>query len=146
MIPPMPDDIRTGSCLCGAIEFEAQLPSKWCAHCHCVLCRRAHAAPFVTWVGMEAERFRITKGEDRLVRYWSSERARRSFCSVCGTTMLFEGDRWPDEVHVARACIDGEIDREPAANAYWDRHVAWGASPEALPRYGGEDGTTKLGD
>ena len=30
-------------CLCGAVRFELQLPSKWCAHCHCSMCRRAEA-------------------------------------------------------------------------------------------------------
>ena len=26
-----------GRCLCGDVEFSAQLPSKWVAHCHCTL-------------------------------------------------------------------------------------------------------------
>lgn len=41
-------------CLCGDITLAATLPSLWAAHCHCSLCRRAHGAAFVTWVGMDA--------------------------------------------------------------------------------------------
>ena len=39
----------SGGCLCGAVRFTAKLPSKWCAHCHCSLCRKAHGAGYVTW-------------------------------------------------------------------------------------------------
>ena len=46
-------------CLCGDISPQATLPSKWVAHCHCSLCRRAHGAALVTWVGMEASRCSI---------------------------------------------------------------------------------------
>lgn len=60
--------------------------------------------------------------------------------------MLFEGDRWPNEVHVALACMRGPIDRNPQANVYWDRHVAWLDDLEALPRRGGPSGTEPLED
>ena len=114
-----------GSCLCGAIEFELQLPSKWCAHCHCGMCRRAHGAGYVTWVGFESDRFELLTGDHHLQWYESSPGARRGFCSTCGSTMLFESTRWPGETHVALACIDDPIDREPASNAYMDNHVGW---------------------
>src|SRR5262245_61224413 len=103
----------TGQCLCGAVRFVITLPTKWCAHCHCSMCRRAHGAAFVTFCGVATERFRILAGADELVRYKSSETATRSFCRRCGSTLLFEGERWPGEVHVVRANIDGEIDRAP---------------------------------
>lgn len=135
---------REGGCLCGAVRFEITLPSKWCAHCHCSMCRRAHGAGFVTWFGVQEDRFRILQGEDRLVRFASSERAWRGFCSRCGSTMLFAGDRWPGEVHVALACLDGELDRAPVANTYWTVHVPWVEGFEGLVKLGGESGTQPL--
>lgn len=38
-----------GRCLCGALQFSVRFPTKWVAHCHCTMCRRAHGAAFVTW-------------------------------------------------------------------------------------------------
>ena len=38
-----------GSCFCGAVRFSAQLPSLFCGHCHCSMCRRSHGAGYVTW-------------------------------------------------------------------------------------------------
>lgn len=60
--------------------------------------------------------------------------------------MLYEGERWPDEVHVTLACMHEPIDREPQANAYWDRHVPWLDSLRSLPRRGGPSGTEPLAD
>ena len=118
-------DTVTGRCLCGAVEFELRLPSKWCAHCHCSMCRRAHGAGYVTWAGFESDHFILNKGDHHLKWYESSPGARRGFCGTCGSTMLFESERWAGETHVALACIEGPIDREPAAHAFFDAHVHW---------------------
>ena len=114
-----------GGCLCGAVQFELTLPSKWCAHCHSSMCRRAHGAGYVTWVGFDSRHVRLLQGDQHLHWYLSSQGARRGFCGTCGSTMLFESRRWAGETHVALACIDGRIDRAPQAHAFYDAHVDW---------------------
>lgn len=136
--------IVRGSCLCGAVQLEITLPTKWCAHCHCSKCRRAHGAAFVTWVGVHEERFRVLGGEDVLVHFASSPQARRSFCGHCGTSLLFRSERWPGEVHVVRVALEGELDREPAAHVFFDDRARWIDAAEELPRYGGPTGTEPL--
>lgn len=127
----------TGACLCGAVRFELRLPSKWCAHCHCTMCRRAHGAGYVTWVGMEERNFGFLLGADHVRWYASSSGAERGFCPTCGSTMFFRGQRWADEIHVALGCMDGPIDRQPQANAFYDTHVDWMPIDEALTVYRG---------
>lgn len=134
----------TGGCLCGAIRFRVAPPTKWCAHCHCSLCRRAHGAAFVTWFGAARDRFTLISGEDVLSWYRSTPGARRGFCSRCGSTLFFEGDRWPDEVHVALAHMDGPIDRRPSAHVFCDSRVEWGEPDGGLPRLGGPSGNQPL--
>jgi hypothetical protein len=114
-----------GSCFCGAVQFTVDLPTLWCAHCHCSMCRRAHGAGFVTWVGVPRGSFHLVAGDEVLTRFQSSAQAVRSFCSRCGSTLLFESQRWPGEVHVVRANFDTPIDREPSANVYWSDRVEW---------------------
>jgi hypothetical protein len=135
---------RSGRCLCGAIRFEIDLPVKWCAHCHCHLCRRAHGAAFVTWFGVEDDGFRIVAGSEHLRWYRSTPEAERGFCSSCGSTMLFRSSRWADEMHVALPFVDGDIGRPPTAHVYWDRHVDWVELGDELRRLGGETGTEPL--
>jgi hypothetical protein len=135
----MADDIISGQCLCGAVRFEVEPPTKWCAHCHCSLCRRAHGAAYVTWFGVASGRFEVTAGRHELSWYRSTDDARRGFCSVCGSTMLFESTRWPGEMHIARAFVD-RLDREPAAHVFYDDHVSWAEAEDGLRRLGGPTG------
>jgi len=134
---------REGGCLCGSVRFSITLPTTWCAHCHCSMCRRAHGAAFVTWFGIEEDRFEIIAGEPLLVRFASSDHAWRGFCRRCGSTMFFAGTRWPGEIHVTLACLDGELDRAPASNTFYDARVPW-VEHEHLPKLGGESGTEPL--
>jgi len=126
-----------GNCLCGAIEFSASLPSKWCAHCHCSICRRAHGAGYVTWVGFEQDQVRFSHGKDHLSWYESSPGAQRGFCRQCGSTMFFRSEKWPGELHITLACINGVIDRKPQANVFFDKHVNWMPIDESLNQVDG---------
>jgi hypothetical protein len=115
-----------GSCLCGAVGFVAQLPSLWCAHCHCSMCRKAHGAGYVTWAGFEQEQVEFTSdADDQLSWYESSAGAQRGFCRKCGSTMFFRSQRWAGELHIALACLNDSIDRQPQANVFFDKHVKW---------------------
>jgi hypothetical protein len=79
-----------GACLCGAVRFEVTLPTDFCTHCHCKMCRPNHGAGYVTWFGVKKEQLRRVSGEQNLVAYRSSEHGQRSFCKRCGTTLICE--------------------------------------------------------
>ena len=96
------------------------------------MCRRAHGAGYVTWVGFRSAQFHLRRGGEQLAWYASSTGARRGFCRTCGSTMLFESERWAGETHVALACLDGPIDRQPQANVFFDAHVDWMPIDETL--------------
>jgi len=126
-----------GSCLCGAVGFSAKLPSKWCAHCHCNMCRKAHGAGYVTWVGFEQDRVSVDQGDDQLAWYESSPGAQRGFCRQCGSTLFFRSERWAGELHIALGCINDAIDRQPQANVFFDSHVEWMPVDESLKQVDG---------
>jgi hypothetical protein len=123
-----------GSCLCAAVQFAARLPTKWVAHCHCTRCQRAHGAPFVTWAGFEATAVEISDAQTQLRWYVASEGGSRGFCARCGSPMFFKAERWPGELHVARALFFEPLDREPQAHVYYETHVQWVAVTDNLPK------------
>lgn len=125
----------TGRCLCGAVTYEAQPPTLFCAHCHCRWCRAAHGAAFVTWVGLSEARFRLTGGGERLRWYRSSEQSRRGFCDACGATLFYASSLCPGEIHVTRASLQGEIDRDPQVHCFYDQQAAWFTPGDDLPRF-----------
>ena len=142
----MAEQTVNGSCLCGEVRFAFRLPSKFVAHCHCSICRRAHGAPFVTWVGTWEDRFEIIAGEPSLRSFASSPEATRQFCGECGSPMFFRSSRWEGEVHISRALIDEPLDREPAVHVFYSDHAQWLDLSKKLPAYGGDSGTEQLSE
>lgn len=80
----MNTSVARGSCLCGAVRFRVDLPSKWIAHCHCTFCRRAHGSAFVTWAGFPSGQFALEPESVSPTWYESSAGAKRGFCGRCG--------------------------------------------------------------
>ncbi len=138
----MASSIVTGSCFCGAVEFEIELPTLFCGHCHCSMCRRPHGASFVTWTGVPPERFRITAGEQDIARFGSSEKGTRSFCRNCGSQMFCQTE--PEVIDIALAALHGKIDRRPEAHYYYDSRADWTVVNDDLPKLGGKSGMEPL--
>ena len=133
-----------GKCLCGGVEFEVTPPAIWCAHCHCSMCRRAHGAPFVTWVGFEEGRVRVLSGDDLLVHFQATPQATRTFCRKCGSQLFFQGDRWPGELHVARALLEDGAPLVPTGHSFFSDKAPWVTIHDDLPKRGGPAGTELL--
>ncbi|HEX7408217.1 MAG TPA: GFA family protein [Candidatus Binatia bacterium] len=133
-----------GACLCGAVRFEIRLPTLFCAHCHCSMCRRAHGAGYVTWIAVLNESFKLLEGEDRLVRYHSSDHGARSFCGTCGSTLFFTSTQQPEKIDIVLANLQGEIDRAPQFHVHFDNRVSWIHVDDALLRLGGSTGLEPL--
>ena len=123
-----------GGCLCGAVRFEVELPTLFCAHCHCTLCRLAHGAGYVTWFGVSRERLRFLQGEGALVPYASTSHGERRFCGRCGSSIFCESSRLPEVVDITLASMDGPIDRDPQMHAFYDTAVSWAPVPDDLPK------------
>jgi len=138
----MASSIVTGSCFCGAVKFEIELPTLFCGHCHCSMCRRPHGASFVTWTGVPPERFRITAGEQDIARFGSSEKGTRSFCRNCGSQIFCQTE--PEVIDIALAALHGKIDRRPEAHYYYDSRADWTVVNDDLPKLGGKSGMEPL--
>jgi hypothetical protein len=128
----------SGACLCGGVRFTVTLPTLFCAHCHCSMCRRNHGAAFVTWIGASRERLALDAGSALLTRYASSEHGSRTFCSRCGTSLFCENAAHPERVDVPLANLSGPIDRAPQLHAFFDDRADWTDVNDSLPRLGGK--------
>jgi hypothetical protein len=80
--------MHTGSCLCGAITFEIEGELGAVEGCHCVQCRK-WTGHFLA--GTEVDRSALTiSGKRHLKWFHSSDKARRGFCSECGSVLFFD--------------------------------------------------------
>jgi hypothetical protein len=79
----------TGSCLCGAVRYEASGTPKAFDLCHCSRCRKSSGSAFVAELVFDASEFRWARGESLVRTYEAPVRERppgyrRTFCAVCG--------------------------------------------------------------
>jgi hypothetical protein len=124
---------QTGGCLCGAVRFKVSGAPLWAAHCHCTSCRRATGAAMVTFAGYRRAQFAYAQGAPQ--RFNSSPGVVRSFCGNCGTSLTYEGARWPDEVHVHLSTFDDPAAFAPQAHVYTAEQMPWLKLADDLPRH-----------
>ncbi len=123
----------SGACFCGNVHFSITLPVKWCAHCHCSVCRRIHGAPFVTWIGVANEQ--CTLDERDVIWYSSSADAERGRCRHCASQMFFRSKRWPGELHIALASLKESRDIKPQSHVFYADAVNWFEHSDHLPKF-----------
>ena len=121
----MSEAVHRGSCLCGAVRYEARAPLRPVVACHCEMCRRTsgHFAA-ATAVRREA----LVLREERGLRWYdSSAEARRGFCQFCGSNLFWapnDGSRF--------SIMAGTLDK-PTREAL-DRVMAWVEANEGMAR------------
>src|SRR3954466_8671952 len=103
-----------GKCLCGKVAFEIDVPARWAWHDHSAASRRAQGAAYATYVGSWRKRFRITRGKNYLTRFEdAATKTTRSFCSACGTPVMYARARSPHMVNIPGALFPTRTGREP---------------------------------
>ena len=75
-----------GSCLCGNIQLQASTMKTNLGVCHCGMCRKWSAGPFLA---VDCGTDLKIEGEEYLEVYSSSDWAERGFCKVCGTHLFY---------------------------------------------------------
>jgi hypothetical protein len=107
--------MHSGSCLCGAgtFEVEGDLPSP--DGCHCSKCRK-HSGHF--FVSTDVPRSSVTvHGGNNVSWFQSSAKARRGFCSICGSSLFWDpiGRDW---IGIAMGAFDKPTNTRLAVHIY----------------------------
>ncbi|KAA3517524.1 GFA family protein [Agrobacterium vitis] len=80
--------MHKGSCLCGAVRFQVNGDLPPPDACHCSKCRK-HSGHYFASTDVPKDKIEID-GSETISWYQSSEKVRRGFCSVCGTSLFFD--------------------------------------------------------
>jgi hypothetical protein len=83
----------SGGCLCGAVRFTAAPATRDVGACHCSMCRKWSAGPFMV---LDCGDTLKVAAATSLGAYRSSEWAERCFCTQCGTPLFYRlvGKNW----------------------------------------------------
>ena len=90
-------------------------------------------APYSVYAGFE--RTQVSWSGEAPRRFQSSPGAERCFCGRCGTPLAYEGERWPDEVHLLVTTLDDPAALPPRGHVYVGQKLPWVRLADGLPRY-----------
>lgn len=122
-----------GSCLCGTVSWQVGGALGDMSHCHCSMCRKAHAAPFATYVDSERGNFRWLSGEDSISGYESSPSVIRNFCSSCGSVVPEASSK--DRVAIPAGGLDGDPGVRPTTHIFVSSKAPWHEISDDLPQF-----------
>jgi hypothetical protein len=132
--------VIAAKCLCGAVEVETDAPVFWSWHDHTAPSRRAHGAAYATYVGTYRSKVRVS-GEEKLSHFVEEATGNaRSFCSACGTPVLYVRKGSPRWVNIPRALFSGRTGRESRYHVGYEQLQDWaylGAPVSAVKKYPG---------
>lgn len=128
-------DKHSGSCLCGAVQFEIEGDFERFYLCHCEYCRKdtgsAHAANLfssnaaITWLS----------GAEKITRFdLPNTRHSKGFCSVCGSALPHRNG---DLLAVPAGCLDTEVRIKPNAHIFVASRAGWDHALEKIPMLDG---------
>jgi hypothetical protein len=113
-----------GSCLCGAVAWEADGPFEFMSHCHCSRCRKAHATAFATYVMFPAAGFRLLRGRDAIRATRTSAQLSRPFCVRCGSVVA-DGGAWQGFTQMPCGALDDDPGVRPVAHIFAASKAPW---------------------
>ena len=122
-----------GSCLCGVVRWSFDGTFDRMTHCHCRMCRKAHAAAFATYAVGSRKHFRFDEGEDAVTSYESSPGFRRAFCSHCGSVVPYPVRG--TEIGVPVGPLDDDPGIRSSSHIYVQWKAPWLPITDSLPQY-----------
>ena len=122
-----------GRCLCGTVQFEAKGKPPWTGICHCPSCRRATGGVLGGVCGYPKTSVKL-KGES-LRYYVSSPGVRRSFCNQCGSSISYESENWPEDIHIMIGVFDHSELLSPGFHIFTQYQLSWIKFDDCRTRY-----------
>lgn len=132
IVPHAMKTILSGGCLCGGTRYRLTTAPTDLADCHCVDCRRASAAAFVTWGTVPRRELALTSGEVRNVMHAGRV---RQFAACCGTPLFFAQAPDSADVDVTIASLDDPAPFGPRVAIWTEDRLPWVAMDERRPTF-----------
>ncbi|MFJ5487370.1 GFA family protein [Hansschlegelia beijingensis] len=132
-----------GECLCGAVTMAATLKDGSMHACHCSMCRRWSAGPFL-YLAVEPASLQIAGGE-AVGRYRSSAEAERGFCRICGSTMFWRALDG-SSLDVSAQSVDDPARFPFATEVFMDDKPGNYAFADATRKFSGDEGSARTAE
>lgn len=120
----------TGSCLCGAVTFEAAKIDPDAVACHCSQCRKVTGNFDVS---TEVKKTDLTIHNAENLGWFTTGKAQRGFCKTCGCHMFFDPPAH-DWIGVAMGAFDGPTGAQISLHIFTGDKADWYEITDGLPQ------------
>ena len=126
----------TGTCNCGAVQFQVSEPFRSARYCHCTRCQRRTGAGASPNARVAPGAFAILRGEDRLRSWRPPDGAEKVFCGDCGSALFSRRGVDGETIGVRLGVLDGDPGIRPGAHQFIADAAPWEPIPDdGLPRH-----------
>lgn len=130
---PMTD--YSGSCLCGAVQYEVHGDLRPVVYCHCEQCRKT-SGHFVAATACKTDTLKLLNDEG-LAWYRSSPDAQRGFCSSCGSSLFWRPDH-ERYVSIMAGTLARPTGLQATTHIYTDMASDYYSIDDGLAHFGGD--------
>ena len=125
-----------GSCLCGAVKYEATGEPKRFYHCHCSRCRKATGSAHASNLFLQPAALKWLSGEAQIRSFKVPEAQRftNSFCATCGSRLPRQA-KDTDIVMIPCGSLNDEAPLKPQARVFSGSRASWSCAGDELPVY-----------
>jgi len=133
----MANELR-GSCLCGAVSYEANGESAFQGFCQCLDCRKATGSGHLAAIGMREEAVKVigeTKSFSKPAD--SGGIVARHFCPTCGSLLFDKSTGMPGLIVLNAAVLDDPEVFKPESIVFTKSALSWDHLDPQLPGFEG---------
>ena len=132
----MKESDATGSCLCGAVEYQITGNMEIFQYCHCSRCRKFTGSAHASNLFVSPEQFTWLKGEELVVNFLPEETKyfATAFCKKCGSSLPWKS-KGSEVIIVPAGTLDKSPGIEPIQNIFFESRAEWYKPSNLLPEY-----------
>ncbi len=121
-----------GECLCGSVKFELTAPFREIISCYCSECRKS-SGNFVSATAVPEGRIHFI--EQCGLAWFSTEKASRGFCQICGSSLLWKKQPENGSVSVMAGCLSRDTGLQVKAHIFVDDKCDYHEISSSAPQY-----------
>jgi hypothetical protein len=122
----------TCECLCGSVKFELTAPFREIVSCYCSECRKT-SGNFVSATAVWEEQIHFI--EQCGLAWFTTEKASRGFCQICGSSLLWKQQPANGKVSVMAGCLPVRTGLKVKAHIFVDDKSDYHEIGASAPQY-----------
>ena len=125
-----------GGCHCGKVSFEAQADPAKAGICHCTDCQALSGSPYVAFLQVPKEGFKL-RGEPKLYVKTadSGNRRAQAFCPECGSRLWAAAERDPQVFNLRLGTVKQRAQLPPQQMVWCDSALPWAMNLAGVKRH-----------